>query len=326
VIPEGYRFVGWYESRDDGRVFVTDALLYRGTVEGRDLRMIACFEKVETVAYHTVTVQIPDGYQVLHEESGITHAETFTLELALGETFSLTIPWSADWALEGWYTVGKDGKIDSLISTDSIECFFTVTGDMTITPCFVPKYSLSVSVKEKIGSFLVDTDTTPYTNWGATDVAPYSYCLTAVEPAGYFFAGWYEEIEGDVILLSNDKVYTATIDGCDRVIYPLFEEATPVLFTVFIRDYMGGTLIANGEEVGAWGAEWELPMGSVVEVTVIPLPDHTFKGWYLMAEADTEYEFYSDELTVEVPLLGSNNIVLYAVIEGIPFEGGSEIN
>ncbi len=325
--PEGYRFDGWYEVRGGEWILLTNDLTYSGQMPDRDLHINARFEEM-----YTVTVQLHGDWKVLHEESGITYADTFTLELAKGEIFTLTIPWSGEWELEGWYTVGEDGKIGNLISRDSIECPFTVVGDMIITPVFLPKYTLTVKAEDEIGSFTVDGREEAYTNWGASAAGPYTYTLTAVEPLGYVFVGWYEIFEGtaEYSLLSEELTYTVTVDGYDRKLVPMFFEAEDVLFTVFTKDFDGAVLYVNGEELDYYGSEWMMPYGSEVTVSVEPFEGVTFEGWY--RELDTEdysgtyFVLYSTEKTVTVTLRGDYYLTLVAFLEIPNFEGGGNIN
>lgn len=325
--PEGYRFDGWYEVRGGEWILLTNDLTYSGQMPDRDLHINARFEEM-----YTVTVQLHGDWKVLHEESGITYADTFTLELAKGEIFTLTIPWSGEWELEGWYTVDEDGKIGDLISRDSIECPFTVIGDMIITPVFLPKYTLTVKVEDEIGSFTVDGCEEAYTNWGASAAGPYTYTLTAVEPLGYVFVGWYEIFEGtaEYSLLSEELTYTVTVDGYDRKLVPMFFEAEDVLFTVFTKDFDGAVLYVNGEELDYYGSEWMMPYGSEVTVSVEPFEGVTFEGWY--RELDTEdysgtyFVLYSTEKTVTVTLRGDYYLTLVAFLEIPNFEGGGNIN
>lgn len=326
-VPDGYRFDGWYEVRGDEWILLTNDLTYVGQMPDRDLHINARFEEL-----YTVTVQLHGDWKVLHEESGITYADTFTLDLAKDEIFTLTIPWSGEWELEGWYTVGEDGKIGNLISRDSIECPFTVVGDMIITPVFLPKYTLTVKAEDEIGSFTVDGREEAYTNWGASAAGPYTYTLTAVEPLGYVFVGWYEIFEGtaEYSLLSEELTYTVTVDGYDRKLVPMFFEAEDVLFTVFTKDFDGAVLYVNGEELDYYGSEWMMPYGSEVTVSVEPFEGVTFEGWY--RELDTEdysgtyFVLYSTEKTVTVTLRGDYYLTLVAFLEIPNFEGGGNIN
>ena len=316
-VPEDYRFDGWCEVRGDEWILLTNDLTYSGQMPDRDLHINARFEEL-----YTVTVQLHGDWKVLHEECGITYADTFTLDLAKDEIFTLTIPWSGEWELEGWYTVGEDGKIGNLISRDSIECQFTVIGDMTVTPQFLPKYTLTVKVEDEIGSFTVDGSEEAYTNWGATAAGPYTYTVTAIAPVGYIFAGWYEVMGGDMedILLSESVTYSVTVDGNDRVILPRFTMAEDVLFTLRVMDDMGASFLLGGEEIPGDGWEKNVPYGSTMTVTVILEEGYTFEGWYIEyydEEYQIYYAFYSDELTITYTCL-EEYCTLVAFVEGGP--------
>ena len=320
-VPEGYRFDGWYEVRGDEWILLTNDFTHSGQMPDRDLHINARFEEL-----YTVTVQLHGDWKVLHEESGITYADTFTLDLAKGEAFTLTIPWSGEWELEGWYTVGEDGKIGDLIARDSIECQFTVIGDMIITPVFLPKYTLIVKVEDEIGSFTVDGSEEAYTNWGANAVGPYTYTLTAVEPLGYVFVGWYEIFEGtaEYSLLSEELTYTVTVDGYDRKLIPMFFEAEDVLFTLRVMDDMGASFLLDGEEIPGDGWEKDVPYGSTMTVTVILEEGYTFEGWYTEyydEEYQIYYAFYSDELTITYTCLEEYCTLVVFVKGGPTLEG-----
>ena len=320
-VPEGYRFDGWYEVRGGEWILLTKDLTYVCRMPDRDLHINARFEEL-----YTVTVQLYGEGKVLHEESGITYADTFTLELPKDEIFTLTIPWSGEWELDGWYTVGEDGKISDLIARDSIECPFTVIGDMIITPIFLPKYTLTVKVEDEIGSFTVDGREEAYTNWGASAAGPYTYTVTAIAPVGYVFAGWYEVMGGDIedMLLSESVTYSVTVDGNDRVILPRFTKAEDVLFTLYVKDYVGASFLCNGEEIPGDGWEWNVPYGSTMTVTVILEEGYTFEGWYIEyfdEEYQTYFAFYSDELTVSYTCL-EEYCTLVAFVKGCPVVEG----
>ncbi len=320
-VPEGYRFDGWYEVRGDEWILLTNDLTYSGQMPDRDLHINARFEEL-----YTVTVQLHGDWKVLHEESGITYADTFTLELAKDEAFTLTIPWSGEWELEGWYTVGEDGKIGDLIARDSIKCGFTVIGDMTLTPVFLPKRTLTVKVEDTVGSFTVDGSEEAYTNWGANAVGPYTYTLTAVEPLGYVFVGWYEIFEGtaEYSLLSEELTYTVTVDGYDRKLVPMFFEAEDVLFTLRVMDDMGASFLLGGEEIPGDGWEKDVPYGSTMTVTVILEEGYTFEGWYIEyydEEYQIYYAFYSDELTITYTCLEEYCTLVVFVKGGPTLEG-----
>ena len=319
--PEGYRFDGWYEVRGDEWILLTNDLTYSGQMPDRDLHINARFEEL-----YTVTIQLHGDWKVLHEESGITYADTFTLDLAKDEIFTLTIPWSGEWELEGWYTVGEDGKIGNLISRDSIECQFTVIGDMTVTPQFLPKYTLTVKVEDEIGSFTVDGSEEAYTNWGATAAGPYTYTVTAIAPVGYVFSGWYEVMGGDIedVLLSESVTYSVTVDGNDRVILPRFTVAEDVLFTLRVMDDMGASFLLGGEEIPGDGWEKDVPYGSTMTVTVILEEGYTFEGWYIEyydEEYQIYYAFYSDELTITYTCL-EEYCALVVFVKGGPTPEG----
>ncbi len=320
-VPEGYRFDGWYEERNGEWTLLTKDLTYSGKMTDRDLHINARFDEL-----YTVTVQLTGEWKVLHEESGITYDETFTLELARDEVFTLTIPWSGEWELEGWYTVGEDGKIGDLIARDSIECPFTVIGDMTVTPQFLPKYTLTVKVEDEIGSFTVDGREEAYTNWGASAAGPYTYTVTAIAPVGYVFSGWYEVMGGGIeeILLSESVTYSVTVDGNDRVILPRFTVAEDVLFTLYVKDFVGASFLCNGEEIPGDGWEWNVPYGSAMTVTVILEEGYTFEGWYIEyydEEYQIYYAFYSDEPTVSYTCL-EEYCTLVAFVKGGPIVEG----
>jgi hypothetical protein len=320
-VPEGYRFDGWYEVRGDEWILLTNDLTYVGKMPDRDLHINARFEEL-----YTVTVQLYGEGKVLHEESGITYADTFTLDLAKGEIFTLTIPWSGEWELEGWYTVGEDGKIGDIISRDSIECPFTVIGDMIITPVFLPKYTLTVKVEDEIGSFTVDGREEAYTNWGASAAGPYTYTVTAIAPVGYVFAGWYEVMGGEMedMILSESVTYSVTVDGNDRVILPRFTVAEDVLFTLRVMDDMGASFLLGGEEIPGDGWEKNVPYGSTMTVTVILEEGYTFEGWYIEyydEEYQIYYAFYSDELTITYTCLEEYCTLVVFVKGGPTLEG-----
>ena len=320
-VSEGYRFDGWYEERNGEWILLTTDLTYSGQMPDRDLHINARFEEL-----YTVTVQLTGEWKVLHEESGITYADNFTLELAKDEIFTLTIPWSGEWELEGWYTVGEDGKIGTLISRNSVECGFTVIGDMIITPVFLPKYTLIVKVEDEIGSFTVDGNEEAYTNWGASAAGPYTYTVTAIAPVGYVFAGWYEVMGGDIedILLSESVTYSVTVDGNDRVILPRFTVAEDVLFTLRVMDDMGASFLLGGEEIPGDGWECNVPYGSTMTVTVILEEGYTFEGWYIEyydEEYQIYYAFYSDELTITYTCLEEYCTLVVFVKGGPTLEG-----
>ena len=313
-VPEGYLFDGWYEERNGEWILLTEDLTYSGKMSDRDLHINARFEEL-----YTVTVQLTGEWKVLHEESGITYDETFTQELAKDEIFTLTIPWSGEWELEGWYTVGEDGKIGNLISRDSIECGFTVIGDMIITPVFLPKYTLTVKVEDEIGSFTVDGREEAYTNWGASAAGPYTYTVTAIAPVGYIFSGWYEVMGGDIedIHLSESVTYSVTVDGNDRVILPRFTVAEDVLFTLRVMDDMGASFLLGGEEIPGDGWEKNVPYGSTMTVTVVPEEGYVFDGWYIEyfdEEYNTYLKFYSNELTVDYTCIDGYYFTLVAFV------------
>ena len=319
-VPEGYRFDGWYEVRGDEWILLTNDLTYSGQMPDRDLHINARFEEL-----YTVTVQLHGDWKVLHEESGITYADTFTLDLAKDEVFTLTIPWSGDWALDAWYLASFDGKLGDRITDDSIECPFTVSGDMTITPVFLPKYSLHVSTDEGIGSFTVHGIDGTFTDWGANDARSYTYVLNAVAPVGYRFGGWFEVFGEESRLISENPSYAAVVDGSDRRIVAVFVEMEDVLFTVYLMDFVGASFLWNGEEIPGSGWEWNLPYGSTVTVTVIPEEGYTFAGWYMEyfdEEYNTYLEFYSNELTVDYTCVDGYYFTLVAFVESGPILEG----
>ena len=318
--PEGYRFDGWYEERNGEWTLLTKDLTYSGKMTDGDLHINARFEEL-----YTVTVQLSGEWKVLHEESGITYADTFTLDLAKDEAFTLTIPWSGEWALDAWYTVTPDGKLGDRITDDSIECPFNVTGDMTITPVFLPKYSLHISTDEGIGGFTVHGVDGTFTDWGANDARSYTYVLNAVAPVGYRFGGWFEVFGEESRLISENSSYAAVVDGSDRRIIAVFVEMEDILFTVYIKDSVGASFLWNGEEIPGSGWERNLPYGSTVTVTVVPEEGYTFAGWYVEyfdEEYNTYLEFYSNELTVEYTCVDGYYFTLVAFVEGGPIVEG----
>jgi hypothetical protein len=181
---------------------------------------------------------------------------------------------------------------------------------------------LSVSVVDGLGSFRVNDREETYSNWGASDVGPYTYALTAVSPVGYSFAGWYESVDGNDFLVSHEPVYYATVDGCDRRLYPLFEKAEDVLFTIYVGNFEGGTLSCNGETVDEYGCEWMMPAGSAVTVTAVAKSGYVFEGWYFETYSENYEEsylvFYSEEPTVTLSLPVDEAVTLVAFFEKDP--------
>ena len=149
---------------------------------------------------------------------------------------------------------------------------------------------------------------------------------------GYVFIGWYEIFEGtaEYSLLTDELTYTVTVDGYDRKIVPMFFEVEDILFTVYIKDFVGAVLYVNGEELDSYGSEWMMPIGTAVTVSVEPFEGVTFKGWYWEVYTEDYSETYfvpcSEEMTVTVTLRGDYYMTLVAFLEIPVFEGGGNIN
>ena len=322
VTPEGYAFEGWYAIREGGqRTLLSVDDSYIGVMNDGDLHIVASFTKV-----CSVTVSIMGGGQVTNDADGRTYDEAFNLTVAKGDTFTLSIPWSDEWALDGWYPVDEDGKLGHRFSVDSLECEFTATEDMHICAVFVPKYDLTIITENDLGGFTVNWSEEVYTNWGASAAGPHTYTVTAIAPVGYVFAGWYEVMGGDIedMLLSESVTYSVTVDGNDRVILPRFTKAEDVLFTLYVKDYVGASFLCNGEEIPGDGWEWNVPYGSTMTVTVILEEGYTFEGWYIEyfdEEYQTYFAFYSDELTVSYTCV-EEYCTLVAFVKGCPVVEG----
>ena len=322
VTPEGYAFEGWYAIREDGqRTLLSVDDSYIGVMNDGDLHIVASFTKV-----CSVTVSIMGGGQVTNDTDGRTYDEAFSLTVAKGDTFTLSIPWSDEWALDGWYTVDEDGKLGHRFSVDSLECVFTATEDMHICAVFVPKYDLTIITENELGGFTVNWSEEVYTNWNANDVPPFTYRICAVEPVGYVFAGWYELVNGDPVLLTEDLAFEITVDGVDRRLYPAFVEGPEILFTVCIDNGEGGNVIVDGEDHGS-GAEWMMPIGAESTFKIICDEGVTFKGWFLRTypdDSEPQYTFYSieEELTVTLRGFDGYYVEFVAILEGAPSDYG----
>ena len=126
--------------------------------------------------------------------------------------------------------------------------------------------------------------------------------------------------EMEDMLLSESVTYSVTVDGNDRVILPRFTKAEDVLFTLYVKDFVGASFLCNGEEIPGDGWEWNVPYGSTMTVTVILEEGYTFEGWYIEyfdEEYQTYFAFYSDEPTVSYTCL-EEYCTLVAFVKGGP--------
>lgn len=296
---DGYNFAHFtYNGDPVNPTSVVDGVDYYSFVVSEDAAVVAVFEAPAT---YTVTV---GAVRYVHPGTGCSGSIVGDATVTGGSTVHLHASAAEGWYFIGWSTIASGNPIPGIVDGSNVEDFYyTVTGDITLYPCFdqTPTYTVTLAQAEG-GSATVNGGTAAVvvSEGGSVTLAA---TANSAAPDFYTFTGWSTD-NNDVIAAESPVTY---VPSSNVTVTPLYTQNLPE-YTASIVSTDNVTATVNGSSTSV-----VLTYGGVANYEAEVADCYAFDGWYsgeTLVSTDNPYAF---AVTADVSLKAQVSLITYNV-------------